>query len=104
MSISEKNLIRTYLLEKNWILVKLSTYTYGIYLFHSISIDATLFFNKKFPIRIMSYFDKFVVQIIICLGFSYVFYILVERKSIDLAHRICRSIDNYAFKIDLNNV
>lgn len=103
MSVSQENLIRVYMLEKNWILMRLATYSYGLYLWHPISIDLVNLLNDKFRIKIIFYFDMLLVEILVCLLFSYFFYVFVEKKSINLGHRICRAIDAQIHRINATN-
>ncbi len=93
MLINENNLIKIYILEKNWLLIKLSTFSYGIYLWHGKSIAYMLSLNSKYPIKFISYLDKLFVIITICFTISYLFYYTIELKSIKLGQAICERLD-----------
>jgi len=97
MIISKTNKFKIYFLEKNAFLAFIGKISFGVYLFHPMSIQIVVFFKEKHS-NISNMLDLSILHASICFFISWLFYILVEKNMIKLATHICKLLDYFIIK------
>ena len=105
MIISKTNTFKIYFFEKNAFLAWVGKISFGVYLFHPMSIQIVVFFKEKHP-NISNMLDLSILHALICFFISWLFYVLVENNMIKLAKQICKLLDYFIIKTcpDLQSV
>jgi len=81
-------------LENSFILKEIGKISFGIYLWHISSIRITKDIFGFYSLEVLGILDTYLVETLICILISYLFYFGFERLMIKMGQNICDKLDN----------